>query len=233
MVAMGEMIGNIAHQWRQPLSLISSASSSIKLEKELNILSDDKLIKTIDKITFTAHHMSKTIDDFRDFLKGDDKKTYFNLAKEIDKCLAIEEGILKQNSINVIKSLDDTINLNNLPHGLSQSLVNIINNAKDIMVETMDKYSRFLFIEAKKETDKVVITLKDSGGGIPEDIIGKVFEPYFTTKHQSQGTGLGLHMAYKIITENMNGSIIVSNETYTFNDNEYTGAKFTITLPVT
>ena len=160
MVALGEMIGNIAHQWRQPLSLISTAASGAKIEKEFGTLTDEELFDILEKVNSTAQHMSKTIDDFRDFLKGDNKKVIFNLTEEINKCLEIEEGILKQNNINVIKSLDDTITLNSMPHGLSQSLVNIINNAKDAMITTEDKDNRFLFIDTKKVNDKVVVTLK-------------------------------------------------------------------------
>ena len=230
MLAIGEMIGNIAHQWRQPLSVISTTATGIKVLKEFDTLTDEQLINSVDKIDSTAQQMSKTIDDFRDFLKGDNKTTAFNLTKEINKCLEIEDEIIKQNSIKIIKDLDETITLDNLPHGLSQSLVSIINNAKDVMLKTQDKDNRFLFIETKQQYNKIYITLKDSGGGIDEDIISKIFEPYFTTKHQSQGTGLGLHMTYQIITENMHGKIEVNNKKYIYNEKEYKGAEFLIIL---
>ena len=232
MVAMGEMISNIAHQWRQPLSVISTAASGTKLEKELGLLTDEKFNNSLEQINNTAQQMSKTIDNFRDFLKGDNSKTLFNLSSEIEKCLEIENGILKQNYIKVIKNLDNSISINNLPHGLSQALVNIINNSKDAIIKIENKKNRLLFIETKQMDDKILIILKDSGGGIDETIINKVFEPYFTTKHQSQGTGLGLHMTYKIITENMDGTIEVKNETYIYNDTTYIGASFIITLPL-
>ena len=230
MLALGEMIGNIAHQWRQPLSVISTTATGIKVLKEFDTLTDEQLINSVDKIDSTAQQMSKTIDDFRDFLKGDNKTTVFNLTNEINKCLEIEDEIIKQNSIKIIKDLDETITLDNLPHGLSQSLVSIINNAKDVMLKTQDKDNRFLFIETKQQNNKIYITLKDSGGGIDEDIISKIFEPYFTTKHQSQGTGLGLHMTYQIITENMHGKIEVNNKKYIYNEKEYKGAEFLIIL---
>lgn len=231
MAALGAMIGNIAHQWRQPLSIISAAASGTKLEKEMGILSDKNLLERLDSINLTAQHMSRTIDDFKDFLKGDNRVRLFNLTEEINKCLEIEEDILKANNINIVKNFDDTITLNNIAHGLSQSLINIISNSKDIMIRTKDEDNRFLFIETKQEENQVMIILKDSGNGISDDIINHIFEPYFTTKHQSQGTGLGLHITYQIITDNMNGSIKVNNEVYSYNGNKYTGAKFTITLP--
>jgi signal transduction histidine kinase len=231
MASMGEMIGNIAHQWRQPLSGISTASTGVILQESMGTLDKSYLIKEMNNINEKAQYLSKTIDDFRDFIKGDIEKTVFNLTESIEKCLKIEDGILRQNQIQVIKTLDNDISLTNLPHGLAQSLVNIINNAKDAMVNNQDESERFLFIETKKDEDKTTIILKDTGGGINNDIISKIFEPYFTTKHQSQGTGLGLHMSYNIITDHMNGTIEVTNETYIYNEKEYTGASFIIKLP--
>ena len=230
--ALGEMIANIAHQWRQPLSVISAVTTGMKLEKEVGVLTDEQLFKKLDKISSTSKHLSNTIDEFRDFLKDDNKKIIFNLTKEIDKCLLIEESIIKANSIMIIKSLDDSISINNLPHGLSHSLINIINNAKDALNKMMDENNRFLFIESKSNNGNAIITLRDCGGGIPENIIDKIFEPYFTTKHQAQGTGLGLYMSYKIITENMNGIIEVRNVSYNYKDMEFTGAEFKIILPL-
>jgi signal transduction histidine kinase len=231
MASMGEMIGNIAHQWRQPLSVISTSSTGVILQESMGTLDKSYLIKEMNNINEKAQYLSKTIDDFRDFIKGDIEKTLFNLTDTIEKCLKIEDGILRQNQIQVIKNLNNDISLTNLPHGLAQSLVNIINNAKDVMVNNQDESERFLFIETKKDEDNAIIILKDSGGGINNDIMSKIFEPYFTTKHQSQGTGLGLHMTYNIITDHMNGTIEVTNETYTHNDKEYIGATFIITLP--
>ncbi|MEA3353580.1 MAG: transporter substrate-binding domain-containing protein [Campylobacterota bacterium] len=233
MVALGEMIGNIAHQWRQPLSMITTSASGALVEKEMEILTDEKLVYYLDNINTVSQHLSKTIDDFRDFLKYDNKKVLFNLSEEIEKCLRIEETIIKQNNIQVIKSLDSNITLKNLSHGLSQSMINIINNAKDAMLKEINNDNdRLLFISSKIKDNAVVITLKDNGGGIPQDIISRIFEPYFTTKHQSQGTGLGLHMTYKIITDNMGGKIVAENVTYIYKENQYSGAQFVIYLPV-
>ena len=230
MIALGEMIRNIAHQWRQPLSIISTAASGLKVEKEFGKVSEERVFVTLDKITSTAQHMSRTIEQFRDFLDGDNQPRRFSLEEEIEKCLDIEDSIIKQNEITVLKRFEQSLVVNSLPHGLSQALVNIINNAKDVMEELEGE--KLLFIETKKQADSAVIVIKDSGGGIPEEIIEKIFEPYFTTRHQSQGRGLGLHITYKIITENMHGMICVENETYTYKEKKYTGAKFTITLPL-
>ncbi len=231
MVALGEMIGNVAHQWRQPLSLISSIATGSKLEKEFGTLTDEMFDKYMDQINDTAQQMSKTIDDFRGFLQHDAEEVTFNLSEEINNCLKIEDGVIKQNHLNIIRDFDDSIDLTNYPHALSQSLVNIINNARDAM-QSLNDEDKIIQLTTKKETSDVTISIQDNGGGISEEYITKIFEPYFTTKHRSQGTGLGLHMTYQIITETMRGDITVENEAFTYNDKEYFGAKFTITLPL-
>ena len=229
--SMGEMIGNIAHQWRQPLSVISTAATGVIVQHEFNMLKDTMLIESMETIDKNAQYLSKTIDDFRDFIKGDsDEKVVFNLKEEIEKCLDIENPILKQNNMEVILDLDESIEINSFPNGLVQSLINIINNSKDALKEK--KEEKYIFITTKKNDKDIDIIIKDNGGGIPENIINKVFEPYFTTKHQSQGTGLGLHMTYNIIKDGLNGSISVKNTEYNYNGLDCKGAIFTIKLPL-
>ena len=231
MVALGEMIGNIAHQWRQPLSIISTAATGIKVKKEFGISNDEDEIKMLTTINESAQHLSQTIDDFRDFLKGDDSKKMFSINEIIEKTLIIEEAVIKNNNINVIKDFDKDVELFNLPHGLLQSCVNIMNNAKDALI-ALDDTDRYMFISTKILSNKIRIEIKDTAGGIADDIITKIFEPYFTTKHKSQGTGLGLHMTYNIINKNLGGTISVRNDTFEYKDKSYSGAIFTITLPI-
>ncbi|MEA3553321.1 MAG: HAMP domain-containing sensor histidine kinase [Campylobacterota bacterium] len=121
------------------------------------------------------------------------------------------------------------MNLDGFPNELSQCFINIFNNSNDIFKNL--EYEKYLFISAKIENEQTIIVFKDNAGGIPEDILQKIFEPYFTTKHQSQGTGLGLHMTYNIIVEGMNGTIEAKNNNYTYNDKKYNGAEFIISLP--
>ena len=232
MGALGEMIGNIAHQWRQPLSVISTASTGMLLQKQLGTLNEEQLCDSLKKINDTTQHMSQTIDSFRDFIKGDIKKINFNVAKEIENCLIIEDGIIKQNNITVITNLESEIEVLNNPHGLTQALVNIINNAKDALLISKEPNERFIFINLIQKENKAIISIKDNTDGIAHEIINKVFEPYFTTKHKSQGTGLGLHMTYKLITENLGGEIIVKNTTFNYGKTQYSGAEFIITLPI-
>ena len=233
LTAMGEMIRNIAHQWRQPLSTISTAATGVKIQKSYGTLPDEELFELMDTIDDSAQFLSKTIDDFRNLIKsGDEQNILFNLSEDIEKCCEIEEIVITQNNIKIIKNLDDTIELTNLQDGLLQALLNIVNNANDALKHIDDKDHRFIFIETLKNEDKIFIIIKDNAGGIPEDIISKIFEPYFTTKHKSQGTGLGLHITYKVITENMNGSIDAKNVEYEYESKKYRGAQFKIILPL-
>ncbi len=231
MASMGEMIGNIAHQWRQPLSVISTASSGMLVQKEFDILSDEEFTKNCEAINRNAQYLSKTIDDFKNFIKKESVKEKYSLEDTINSTLQIIEGTLKNNEIKVILELEDDINIIGYGNELTQCLINIFNNAKDVLVD-INSEDRFIFIKTKLENDKAIICIQDTAGGIPEDILPKIFEPYFTTKHQSQGTGLGLHMTYNLIVDGMGGNIVAKNSNIDYNSKQYTGAKFLITLPL-
>ena len=229
MASMGEMIGNIAHQWRQPLSVISTSATGMQFQKEMGILDESKIIRTCEVINDNAQYLSKTIDDFKNFIKGDRVIEKFNLKEDIDIFLHLVEGSIKTHNINIVFDIQEEIVLNGCPNELVQCFINIFNNAKDAFDENSEK---LLFITSYSTDDKILIEFKDNANGIPEDIITKIFEPYFTTKHKSKGTGLGLHMTYNFINEGMNGNIEVENETYIYENVEYKGAKFKITLPL-
>ncbi|MEA3498827.1 MAG: 7TM diverse intracellular signaling domain-containing protein, partial [Campylobacterota bacterium] len=231
MASMGEMIGNIAHQWRQPLSIISTASSGMLLQKEHNILSDEEFKKMCISIDTNAQYLSKTIDDFKNFIKNDKVKKRFNLKNNINSFLNLVDGSIKSCNLNVVLDLQDDIDIDGYENELTQCLINIFNNAKDIL-EEKEEDDRLIFISTSTKNSKAIINIRDSGGGIPKDIIDKIFEPYFTTKHQSQGTGLGLHMTYNLVVDGMRGTIDTSNKTYTYQDKKYTGAEFIIILPL-
>ena len=228
LASMGEMIANIAHQWRQPLSVISTAATGMQLQKEFGFLKDEEFDKTCKAINENVQYLSQTIEDFKNFITNDSPKKYFFLSKNIHKFLSLISGTVKNDDIDIVLNLDETIEINGYENELIQCYMNIFNNAKDAYTQ---KENKLFFIDIYRKNKKVVIRLKDNAGGIPESIISKVFEPYFTTKHKFQGTGLGLHMTYNLIEDGMKGRIKVINSTYTHNNIEYTGAEFIIILP--
>ncbi|MGB5867131.1 MAG: ATP-binding protein [Arcobacteraceae bacterium] len=230
MVSMGEMIGNIAHQWRQPLSAISTGATGIIVKKEYGILSDDDLIASCNNINKHAQYLSQTIDDFRNYIKGDRDKKVFTLKSDIDSFLHLIEGSSKKEVINIIVNVDEKITIDGYPNELVQCFINIYNNAKDAFNDYHTE-KKYIFISCESFRGQIKIHIKDNAGGIPEEIIHKIFEPYFTTKHKTQGTGLGLHMTYTLIVEGMAGNIEVHNRTYDYEQKIYTGAEFIITLP--
>ncbi len=233
MAALGEMIGNIAHQWRQPLSTISTAASGIKMHKELDILTDNIFDESIEAIIRNSKYLSQTIDDFRDFLRGDKKKVKFDIKENLLKNILILEGMLKNQSIELIITCNESIVIKSFPNELTQAFLNIINNSKDAFLDKeIDINERFIFIDIYVKRNKVIIEVKDNAGGIKEDIIDKIFEPYFTTKHKDVGTGLGLYMTHQLIEISMHGKIYAKNIEYNYKNKTYKGANFIIELPL-
>ena len=228
MASMGEMIGNIAHQWRQPLSVISVGATGLKLQKEHGVLNDKYFIETCDAINDNAQYLSKTIDDFKNFIKNDRDKVQFNLANNIESFLSLVNSSIKNHQIDIELDLDTNLMVNGYPNELTQCFMNLFNNAKDALknIET----NKYLFITTSIESGQAVISFKDNAGGIREDVIHNIFEPYFTTKHKSQGTGLGLSMTYKIIVDGMGGTIYIKNSEYIHNNEKFKGAEFIIKL---
>ena len=226
MVSMGEMIGNIAHQWRQPLSAISSHITSIQMQKEIGILEDDFFFKTCKSINKNANYLSKTIDTFRDFIKGEKVFKNIIIQNEISQALGIVSTTLKESQIKLNDNInyDEDIEIYMTTGELPQVIINIINNARDVLMEK-EIQNPIINLDLQKDNSKVTITIEDNAGGIPLDIMPKIFEPYFTTKHQSQGTGLGLHMSFDIITKSLKGKLYVKNTEI--------GAKFFIEIPIT
>ncbi len=230
MASMGEMIGNIAHQWRQPLSAITTAASGMKLQKEYELLDDKNFDSAIENIMKQAAYMSKTIDDFRDFFRSDKEKIKFNLKSSIVKDIDLLGASLRVHGINVELDLNDNIELVGNQNEFTQAVLNIINNAKD-QLNRIEQQDKFIKVEDEEDKNCYKVIICDNGGGISKDIITKIFEPYFTTKHQSQGTGIGLYMTSEIISKHFFGKIEVLNKDIEYEGKTYKGACFIITLP--
>jgi len=217
---MGEMISMIAHQWRQPLNTLSILSQTIILKYNINKL-DDKMIEYF-KINSNRQiqGMSKTIDDFRDFFKPEKEKIEFIINDVIDDTLDMVQPTFIQNQIDVIFDTTREFKTIGYPNELGQAILNIVNNAKDVLIDNNIK-SRQIKIELR-EDENIILTISDNAGGVEEDIIDKIFDPYFSTKQEKNGTGLGLYMTKLIIEDHMGGKLSVSND--------IDGARFRIKL---
>jgi signal transduction histidine kinase len=218
---MGEMIGNIAHQWRQPLNALGLVLQNIHFTYQMDELNDEFMQKSIDKGKMLTSSMSKTIDDFRDFFKPNKLKENFNVSQIIKNTTELIEASYNNNNITLKTDLDTDITIEGYPSEFSQVILNILSNAKDALMEYKVS-SRIVNIKTYEQNNKIIISIEDNAGGIPKEIISKIFDPYFTTKEEGKGTGIGLYMSKTIIENSMGGELEIVNST--------DGAKFIIKL---
>ena len=217
---LGEMFENITHQWKQPLSSITVATSGIKIQKEYEQLDDEKLISGLETIETSVKYLSHTVDDFRNFLANDTQKHRFDLKILIGRTMNLLSVKLKGDSIEIEKNIDD-ISIINYENDLMQVLMNLINNAQDALLEVVE--NRKLTISASEAKDEISIKVIDNAGGIKDENISFVFDKYFTTKAHKEGSGVGLFMSKKIVEERLHGTISVQNT--------QEGACFELVLP--
>jgi signal transduction histidine kinase len=229
MAAMGEMLGNIAHQWRQPLSVITTVATGMKLQKEFNSLDDETFEKSINNITNSALYLSDTIEDFRNFFRTDKEETIFTIKDIFEKVFKLTDAQFRNHEIIFVNDIND-FELFGFENEFIQALINILNNAKDAL-ENKDN-PKLIFISTSKNENKAIIKITDNAGGIDDEIIDKICEPYFTTKHQSKGTGIGLYMTEEIIVKHMKGSLIFKNVDVIYENKNYKGVEITIELPI-
>ncbi len=208
---MGELISMIGHQWRQPLTHISVLCSSIYVKHTINKLDTTIMNKFKEESQRQIQYMSKTIDDFRDFFKPNKEKEDFYIHEVITNSLFIIQPIIDKSNIKLEIIVDKDINLYGFKNELGQSIINIINNAKDALQER-DVKNKKISISLKKEDTNIILTIKDNAGGIADEIMAKIFDPYFSTKAEKNGTGLGLYMTKLIIEEHMGGRVLVQND---------------------
>ncbi len=221
--AMGEMISMIAHQWRQPISIIAMDANNILADIELDMLSSETLSEASKDIISQTQELSKTIDDFREFFKPNRDTEEVLLRDVIADALAVIGKALENNNIAIEIDRCKPINIRTYSRELMQVVINIIKNAKEVLVEKEIQERKIMFHCAHNES-KVSLSICDNGGGINMDIMQKIFNPYFTTKSAKNGTGLGLYMSKTIIEKHLEGSISATNSDE--------GACFTIELPL-
>lgn len=205
MAAMGEMIGAIAHQWRQPLSALSVNIQNLEYEYEDELIDEKSIKEFIEKNNRTISFMSNTIDDFRNFFRVDKEKSYFSVKEAIESSLSMHSAQLKSHNIDS-SIIGDNFEVNGYKSEFIQVILNLINNAKDALIDNeIAKPEINIFLKNNQ------VFIKDNAGGIKEDVLNRIFEPYFTTKEQGKGTGLGLYVSKMIIEDNMGASLKVSN----------------------
>jgi len=225
------MLTNIAHQWRQPLSAISTVATGLEMKQEYNLLNKESLQSGLSTINDNVQYLSQTIDDFRNFLSDDSVKSLYSIDELSTNFLKLVADSSKQNNINIIINTHTNITIHGFKNELLQCFMNIFHNAKDVLQER-DIKNKLLLINYTLQNDTLKIEFKDNGGGIDINIIDKIFEPYFTTKHKAKGTGIGLDITHKLIHMLMEGSIEVKNTHFTYESQEYKGAHFIILLPI-
>ena len=224
LAAMGEMIGNIAHQWRQPLNALGLILQNLKFSYEIGELDEKMMNKSIEKANMLTKNMSKTIDDFRNFFRPNKAKESFKINESVTKAIELIESTFEHHNIKLEKDFTSTeTEFFGFPNEFSQVVLNLLTNAKDAVLENKIE-NPLIIVQTKKDDEYIYISIKDNGLGIKSEIINKIFEPYFTTKDEGKGTGIGLYMSKIIIENNMNGKIEVKNEEE--------GANVTIKLPL-
>ncbi len=221
LAAMGEMVHNIAHQWRQPLNALSIVISNIKDDYDFKELTPEALEKAVHHSRRLLQQMSSTIDDFRDFFRPDREPGEFDVAHAIDDALFIMEASLKNNNISLEKQYAPGLVVYGYANQFAQAVLNIIANAKEAL-QGQNRPDRMIRIRLEQAGGHAILTIQDNGGGVPVAVLPRIFEPYFTTKEL--GSGIGLYMTKTIIERNLHGTVSAANHEH--------GLLITIVLPL-
>ena len=211
LAAMGEMVGMIAHQWRQPLNSLGLLIQDLKDAQEFGELDENYLDGTVSSTMQIVQQMSETIDDFRNFFMQDKEKRSFSVREIIDGVTTVIGASLKNNQVELVVETQEPMEIYGYYHEYMQVVLNIVNNAKDALKRSArkDKRIRIEWMKTAEGRSRLIIT--DNGGGIPADILPKIYDPYFTTKDQGHGTGVGLYMSKMIVERHMNGTLKEEN----------------------
>jgi signal transduction histidine kinase len=220
--AMGEMMSAITHQWKQPLNILSVLNSKMKLKVSMDKLDKEEMIQDTQTIDNTIKMMSETVSDFKNYFSNDKTKNVFCIKQKVSDIVNIIKVQLEVNNINLQIDIEEETKGYAVESEFKHVILNLISNAKDAIIQNKCE-NREIFLKTEKiDNTNTKLTVQDSGGGIPEDIIEKIFDNYFTTKGKD-GTGIGLSMTKLIVEDEMHGTIEVCNQ----ND----GALFTVIFP--
>ncbi len=208
--AMGEMLSMIAHQWRQPLSLINTIMATLKIKTQLNKLDTETMYSSFEKIESTTKYLSETIDDFRDYFKPNKLASEFLLSELFDNSIFFLKDEMVQQGIAYEVNIPQDLHIYTYKNELIQSIINIIKNSVDAFYE-VESTKKYIKVKVTELDSHLAISIEDNAGGIEQETLKKVFEPYFSTK-SNNGTGLGLYMCYAIITEHLKGHIVMQSK---------------------
>ncbi len=228
MAAMGEMIGNIAHQWRQPLAIVNTLIAISKEKNNYDILEKEELTCKLAEMEKNIAYMSNTIEDFMSFFKPNKHKSSFSVRKAVTQALEVLYPTMKKNGITVKINGSHALVIDGYINEYIQAVMSLISNAKDALIQQKEAHA-CITINFFKKDDQAILEISDNAGGIDDKILHRIFEPYFTTKHQAMGTGLGLYITKMIIERSMGGVIEVNNID---TNSKRVGAKFCIGVPL-
>jgi len=229
MADLGEMLIDLTYQWRQPLTLISTSASFLKLEHELGTEQRQESIDVLSKIIESSTNLSNTLDDFKYYVEDNNNETTFSVNNSIEKVIMILANGIFENEIQIHRDFDEDVELKNIENSFMQVLVNILKNS----IEALKDYSRqekLILISTSIQKDTLEITITDNAWGIEPEIISSVFDEFFTTKSEQGSTGLGLFLAKKIVNTKLKGTITVENKEFEYKNRNYKGASFTVSL---
>ena len=222
MAEIGEMIANIAHQWRQPLAIINTIVAITKEKNQIDLLNKEELARRLEEMEKNIVYMSTTVEDFMNFFRPDKSKEEFSIRKAVTNALHILSASFKENKINIEIEGDHSLVVKGYLNEYTQVILTILSNAQDALLQRRISTPR-ISITFFRQRSETVLEITDNAGGIADADLSRIFDPYFTTKHQSIGTGLGLYIAKMIIEKSMGGSLHVLNAPE--------GAKFIIGVP--
>lgn len=223
MAIMGEMIGMIAHQWRQPITIIGMITNNVMMDMQMDDLDISRLSKDLELVDKQVHYLSQTIDDFRNFFRPNKRPQRITFGELSNELTTILGKSFETHRILLVFKGDSSSTFITYKNELLQVFLNMMSNSKDAFVEANKGEGEITLVSSFSDAS-VTFTVHDSAGGIPASIIDRIFEPYFSTKNELNGTGLGLYMSATIIEKHLKGSICVSSDT--------SGTTFTIILPI-
>jgi signal transduction histidine kinase len=227
------MLNNIAHQWRQPLGSISMIIQSFQTKMRLNKLSLDFVEQKVADALLLAQNMSNTLDDFKNFFSPNRSKNSFFIKDCVENSIELSKYFLNKENIKVDLIVKKNVKIYSFENELSHVFLNIISNSKDALINNISKDNRGIRVIVNSKKDFVFVNISDNGGGIPPLIMPKIFEPYYTTKYKSAGTGIGLYMTKQIIEKHMDGVISCKNVSHKIKDKRvFNCSLFTIKIPI-